>query len=204
MRRLIFILSFFISFSFLNVFSFADFSEPDASIVISQNTLNKFLNVIGEVEKSDKFNISGVKGEYTWIVRNPRIILRKDKARFQADVTVSLKMPPLSYSTPAYGEVSIKYDHENNKINIKVEKVAFEVAFNILGKKIALGEVDLSKIYQIAFTFPGPKPFESFTEVSMPDGSKKKIRIDTIPVLMLDEGKIIVGTQVNYSSLNGR
>jgi len=204
MKRLIFIMSLLIFFFLLNVLSFADFSEPDASIVISQNTLNKFLNVIGEVKKSDKFNISGVKGEYTWIVRNPRIILSKDKARFQADVTVSLKMPPLSYSTPAYGEVSIKYDHENNKINIKVEKVAFEVAFNILGKKIVIGEVDLSKIYQIAFTFPGPKPFESFAEVNMPDGNKKKIKIDTIPILMLDEGKIIVGTQVNYTSLENK
>ena len=199
MRELIFLLSFVVFFVFLNVLSYADYSEPDASIVISQNTLNKFLDVIGEVRKTDKFNISGIKGEYTWIVRNPRIILSKDKARFQADVTISLKMPPLSYSTPAYGEVSVRYDHGNNKINIKVEKVAFEVAFNILGKKIVVGEVDLSKIYQIAFTFPGPKPFESFTEVNMPDGSKKKIKIDTIPVLMLDEGKIVVGTQLNYT-----
>ncbi|ACI18290.1 hypothetical protein [Dictyoglomus thermophilum] len=201
MKKLTFLLSFVVFFVFLNVLSYADYSEPDASIVISQNTLNKFLDVIGEVKKTDKFNISGVRGEYTWIVRNPRIILSKDKARFQADVTVSLKMPPLSYSTPAYGEVSVKYDHGNNKINIKVEKVAFEVAFNILGRKIVVGEVDLSKIYQIAFTFPGPKPFESFTEVNMPDGSKKKIKIDTIPVLMLDEGKIVVGTQLNYTYL---
>lgn len=201
MKKLTFLLSFVVFFVFLNVLSYADYSEPDASIIISQNTLNKFLDVIGEVKKTDKFNISGVRGEYTWIVRNPRIILSKDKARFQADVTVSLKMPPLSYSTPAYGEVSVKYDHGNNKINIKVEKVAFEVAFNILGRKIVVGEVDLSKIYQIAFTFPGPKPFESFTEVNMPDGSKKKIKIDTIPVLMLDEGKIVVGTQLNYTYL---
>lgn len=201
MKKLTFLLSFVVFFVFLNVLSYADYSEPDASIIISQNTLNKFLDVIGEVKKTDKFNISGIRGEYTWIVRNPRIILSKDKARFQADVTVSLKMPPLSYSTPAYGEVSIKYDHGNNKINIKVEKVAFEVAFNILGRKIVVGEVDLSKIYQIAFTFPGPKPFESFTEVNMPDGSKKKIKIDTIPVLMLDEGKIVVGTQLNYTYL---
>ncbi|TYT21063.1 hypothetical protein FY122_08715 [Dictyoglomus thermophilum] len=201
MKKLTFLLSFVVFFVFLNVLSYADYSEPDASIIISQNTLNKFLDVIGEVKKTDKFNISGIRGEYTWIVRNPRIILSKDKARFQADVTVSLKMPPLSYSTPAYGEVSVKYDHGNNKINIKVEKVAFEVAFNILGRKIVVGEVDLSKIYQIAFTFPGPKPFESFTEVNMPDGSKKKIKIDTIPVLMLDEGKIVVGTQLNYTYL---
>ncbi len=201
MKKLTFLLRFVVFFVFLNVLSYADYSEPDASIIISQNTLNKFLDVIGEVKKTDKFNISGIRGEYTWIVRNPRIILSKDKARFQADVTVSLKMPPLSYSTPAYGEVSVKYDHGNNKINIKVEKVAFEVAFNILGRKIVVGEVDLSKIYQIAFTFPGPKPFESFTEVNMPDGSKKKIKIDTIPVLMLDEGKIVVGTQLNYTYL---
>lgn len=196
------ILSFFIIlFILLNVLSFGIYQEPDASIVISQETLNKFLSAIGEVKSSGSFNISGVKGNYTWIVKNPKITISKDKARFQAEVSVSLKLPPISYSTPAYGDVSIRYNSEDNKIYVKVEKVAFEISFNILGRKITVGEVDISKFYQISFTFPGPKPFEAISEVNMPDGSKKKIRIESLPILNLDDGKIIVGSTINFTPI---
>lgn len=190
-----------ILFIFLNALSFGTYQEPDASIVISQETLNKFLLAIGEVKSSGSFNISGVKGDYTWIVKNPKIIISKDKARFQAEVSVSLKLPPLSYSTPAYGDVSIKYNPDDNKIYVKVEKVAFEISFNILGRKITVGEVDISKFYQISFTFPGPKPFEAISEVNMPDGGKKKIRIESIPILSLDDRRIIVGSTINFTPI---
>ncbi len=183
----------------ISSFSFANGSEADASIVIRQETLNRFLDTIGEVKKTDSFSLVGVKGEYTWIVKNPKIILTPGRARFQAEVTVSFKTLPVTYSTPAYGEVSIKYDSNENKINIKVEKVAFEVAFTLLGKRVVVGEVDISKIYQIAFSFPGPKPFESLVEVSLPDGSRKKIKIESIPVLAIEDGRIVVGSKIEYT-----
>lgn len=179
--------------------SFANGSEADASIVIRQETLNRFLDTIGEVKKTDSFSLVGIKGEYTWTVKNPKIILTSGRARFQAEVTVSFKTLPVTYSTPAYGEVSIKYDSNENKINIKVEKVAFEVAFTLLGKRVVVGEVDISKIYQIAFSFPGPKPFESLVEVSLPDGSRKKIKIESIPVLAIEDGRIVVGSKIEYT-----
>uniref|UniRef100_A0A7C3RLF4 Uncharacterized protein n=1 Tax=Dictyoglomus thermophilum TaxID=14 RepID=A0A7C3RLF4_DICTH len=192
----IILLSIFI-LTLISVFSFSQ-NEADASIVISQETLNKFLSAIGEIKRTESFNVSGIKSEYTWIVKNPRIILDDNKARFEADVSVSIKFPSVSYTTPAYGEVSVKYLLNENRIYIKVEKVAFEVAFSILGKKVKVGEVDITKIYQIAFSFPGPKPFESMVSVSMPDGSIKMIKIETIPVLMIEKGKIVVGSQINY------
>jgi hypothetical protein len=192
----IFLLTIFI-LTFMSVFSFSQ-NEADASIVISQDTLNKFLSAIGEIKRTENFNVAGIKSDYTWIVRNPRIILDDSKARFEADVSVSIKFPSVSYTTPAYGEVLVKYLENENKIYIKVDKVAFEVAFSILGKKVRVGEIDISKIYQIAFTFPGPKPFESMVSVNMPDGSIKMIKIETIPVLMIEKGKIVVGSQINY------
>jgi len=192
----IFLITIFI-LTFMSVFSFSQ-NEADASIVISQDTLNKFLSAIGEIKRTENFNVAGIKSEYTWIVRNPRIILDDSKARFEADVSVSIKFPSVSYTTPAYGEVSIRYFENENRIQINVEKVSFEIAFSILGKKIKVGEVDISKIYQIAFSFPGPKPFESTVSVNMPDGSIKMIKIETIPVLMIEKGKIVVGSQINY------
>jgi len=181
-----------------SVLSFSQNRDADVSIIITQETLNKFLSAIGEIKRTENFNVAGIKSEYTWIVRNPRIILDDSKARFEADVSVSIKFPSVNYTTPAYGEVSIRYFENENRIQINVEKVSFEIAFSILGKKIKVGEVDISKIYQIAFTFPGPKPFESMVSVNMPDGSIKMIKIETIPVLMIEKGKIVVGSQINY------
>ncbi|MFN3659889.1 MAG: hypothetical protein ACK4TN_01470 [Brevinematales bacterium] len=176
-------------------------AEADASIILHENTLNKFLAAVGPVQKIDSFSISGIKGQYSWLVQNPRLKLLPGKARFEADVTVSLVSPSLSYSTPAYGEVSIIYDSVSNRINIKVEKVAFEVAFTILGKRIRIAEVDFSKFYQIAFGFPGPKPFEAVVDVAMPDGSKKPIKIETQPVLAIEEKRIVVGSELVYTPM---
>ncbi len=58
--------------------------------------------------------------------------------------------------------------------------------------------MDISRIYQIAFSFPGPKPFESLIEVGLPDGGKKKIRLESIPVLTVEDGNIVVGSEINY------
>ncbi|MCX7882972.1 MAG: hypothetical protein N2314_07100 [Brevinematales bacterium] len=176
-------------------------AEPDASIILHENTLNKFLVAVGPVEKTENFSLSGIKGQYRWLVQNPRLKLLPGKARFEADVTVSLVSPSLSYSTPAYGEVSVMYDSLSNRINIKVEKVAFEVAFTLLGKRIRIAEVDISRFYQIAFGFPGPKPFEAVVDVAMPDGSKKPIKIETRPVLAIEEKRIVVGSELVYTPM---
>jgi len=175
--------------------------EADASIILGEGTLNKFLVAVGPVQKTENFAIGGIKGQYRWVVSNPRLRILPGKARFEADVTVSLVSPSLSYSTPAYGEVSVVYDALSNRINIKVEKVAFEVAFTLLGKRIRVAEVDISRFYQIAFGFPGPKPFEAVVDVAMPDNSKKSIKIETKPVLSLETGRIVVGSELVYTPI---
>lgn len=179
----------------------AGWAEVDAKIVLHENTLNKFLVAVGPVQKTESFSIAGIRGEYRWLVQNPRLRLLPDRARFEADVTVSLVSPSLSYSTPAYGEVSVVYDNISNRINIKVEKVAFEVAFTLMGKRIRIAEVDISKFYQIAFGFPGPKPFEAIVDVAMPDGSTRPIKIETKPVLSIQEKHILVGSELVYTPM---
>ncbi|MGC8972087.1 MAG: hypothetical protein ACP5K2_07825 [bacterium] len=67
-----------------------------------------------------------------------------------------------------------------------------------MGKRVVVGEVDISKIYQIAFSFPGPRPFESIVEVSMPDGSKKRIRVESVPALAIREGEVVVGSEISF------
>lgn len=186
---------------FLFIFVQVLFGQADASIILHQNTLNKFLAAIGPIQKTESFTIGGIKGEYRWLVENPALKLLPGKAQFEANVTVSLVSPSLSYKTPAYGQVSVVYDSVSNRINIKVEKVAFEVAFTLMGKRIRVAEVDISRFYQIAFAFPGPKPFEAIVDVSMPDGSKKPIKIETKPVLGIENERIIVGSELVYTPM---
>ncbi|URA09110.1 hypothetical protein [Thermospira aquatica] len=176
-------------------------AEADASIILHQSTLNKFLQAVGPVQKTESFSIGSIRGQYRWLVQNPRLILVPGRARFEADVTVSLVSPSLRYSTPAYGEVSVVYDSVSNRINIKVEKVAFEVAFTLMGKRIRIAEIDISRFYQIAFGFPGPKPFEAVVDVAMPDGSKRPIKIETKPVLAIENERIVVGSELVYTPM---
>ncbi len=188
----------FVVFAFLVIYVGFVFPNADVSIVIGEQTLNKFLSAIGVIEKVESFNVSGISGKYKWTVENAKIKLLPNKARFEANVTVSFLGTPVQYSTPAYGEVSILYDHDANKINIKVNKVAFDVTFNLMGRNVKITEVDISKFYQIAFSFSGPKPFEAEVSAPMPDGSQKSIKIESVPVLSIQEGKIVVGVGLNY------
>jgi|YNPMSStandDraft_1061717.scaffolds.fasta_scaffold00023_58 hypothetical protein len=194
-----------IVFSFINFTKnivFAQNNEADASIVLHQNTLNKFLNAIGPLKSTNTYNIMNIKGEYTWEIQNAKIILSNNKASFVGDVTITLKNLNTSYKTPVNGTVSINYNKDTNKISIKVEKASFDININILGKQTKIAEVDLAKYYQIKFDFPGPKPFEKEVEVEMPDGKIKKLLIDTIPVLKIENEKIIVGAELVYKPLN--
>ncbi|MCX8058531.1 MAG: hypothetical protein N3A58_03855 [Spirochaetes bacterium] len=174
----------------------------DASIILHQNTLNKFLSSIGTLRKTNTYNIMGLKGEYTWEIINPKIVLTKDKASFIGDVNIILTSINSSYKTPVNGTVSIKYNKETNKISVKVEKASFDINIKVLGKDTKIGEVDLAKYYQIKFEFPGPKPYEAQVDVEMPDGKIKKIKIDTNPILKIEDEKIVVGAELIYTPLN--
>lgn len=180
----------------------AQTSTPDASIILHQNTLNKFLASIGTLRKTNSYNVAGLKGEYTWEIYNPKIILSKDRASFVGEVNIILSGINTSYKTPVNGTVSIFYNKDTNKISIKVEKASFDINIKILGKDTKIGEVDLAKYYQIKFEFPGPKPYESIVDVEMPDGKIKKIKIETIPVLKIEEEKIVVGAELTYTPQN--
>ncbi|MEM5948137.1 hypothetical protein WKV44_06245 [Spirochaetia bacterium 38H-sp] len=195
----------FLVLVFFSVFPvFADNPEPDASIVIKQTALNKFLEAIGPLSNKERFSVAGVRGEYVWEIRNPRIVLESDRARFEGDVSVKVPSLRISYTAPARGEVSVRYDLDSNRIKVRVTRASFDVVVKVLGKRLKVAEVDLARFYTIAFDFPGPKPFESFVEVTLPDKRKKDIRITTVPVLRIEKGQIVVGSELRYSPSDKR
>lgn len=186
-------------FVLLSVFSlWANDNQPDASIVIRQSALNKFLAAIGPISNKESFNVAGVRGEYQWTIRDPKIVLESNRARFEGNVSVKVPSLGISYSAPARGEVSVKYELGSNRIKVRVTRASFDVVIKVLGKRLKVAEVDLARFYTIAFDFPGPKPFETMVEVTMPDKRKKNIKITTVPVLRIEKGQIVVGSELRY------
>ncbi len=187
-------------FIFILVFAgFQTSSSADASIQISEGTLNKFLVAVGDLTNTEKFSVLGLSGSYTWLVQNPRISLQQGKAKFTGDVTITINPGNIVTKSTADGEVDVKYNIDTNKIQIRVTKAIVEIKAKIMGNMVKIAEIDIAKYYQIAFDFPGPKPFEKYVDVKMPNNSIKKIQIDFIPVLTITNGYIILGSELRYT-----
>lgn len=165
----------------------------DATVVIHQQMLSKFLESIGDVSGVQRSG--GV--DYEWKVKNPKIIILKDKAEFKADV--QLKTTLLNYVTPAYGDVEIVYDPTPNLILVKVKNAFFDLYIDLFGKRMKLGEINLSRFYKAEFKFSGPKIVQTEIDLALPNGHKKMLINATNRKLSLEPEKIMVTTDFIFS-----
>jgi hypothetical protein len=170
----------------------------DASVIIHQNTLNGFLTAVGPINGKDKYDVLGTKGEYTWTLRNARIELHPNQARFIADADV--KTGPFSYSSQASGEVEVLYHPESNRISVKVLHATVEVYFKLLGTKIHVADIDAARFYKPEFEFAGPQPIQASVDVALPDSTKKKIYIKPIAQdLHIEQDQIVVTSRLAFA-----
>ncbi len=171
---------------------------PDAIVIINQNTLNGFLNAVGPISGKDQYNVVGVKGNYTWTLKNARIELMPNQARFIADASVNAG--PFSYGSVASGDVEVKYNQETNRISVKVLKAEFEVYTKIFGKKIHITNVDAARFYKPEFEFAGPQPVQPSVNVNLPNGTSKTIYIAPVSQnLKVDREQIVVTSLLKFS-----
>jgi hypothetical protein len=193
MRMSLFVLTALLSFST------GSFAQPsDASVIIHQNTLNAFFDAIGPVNGKAQYNVLGKRGEYEWTLRNARIELRSNQARFIADANIHIG--PLSYGSDASGNVEVLYHPESNRISIKILQATFEVYFKIFGKKIHITDIDVAKYYKPEFEFAGPQPIQASVDVALPDGSKKTIFIRPVAQnLVIEQERIVVNSQLAFA-----
>jgi hypothetical protein len=180
-------------------FSTVSPAQPsDASVVIYQNTLNGFFNAIGPVSGKDQYNVLGQHGDYIWTLRNARIELRPNQARFVADANIHIG--PLSYGSEASGNVEVLYHPESNRISVKILQATFEVYFKIFGKKIHITDVDVARYYKPEFEFSGPQPIQASVDVALPDGSKKTIFIKPVAQnLVIEQDRIVVNSKLAFA-----
>ena len=171
---------------------------PDASVIVHQNTLNGFFNAIGPISGKDQYNVLGMHGEYTWTLRNARIELRPNQARFIADADIHVG--PLSYGSEASGNVEVLFHPESNRISIKVLHATFEVYIKIFGKKIHITDIDAARFYKPEFEFAGPQPMQASVDVALPDGSKKTIFIKPVAQnLVIEQERIVVTSKLTFA-----
>ena len=171
---------------------------PDATVIVRQSTLNGFLDAVGPVSGKAPYNVFGMKGDYTWAVKNARIALKPNKADFVADASV--KVGPFAYGSVANGDVEIKYIQPTNRISVKVLKASFEVYTSVFGKKIHLGDVDVSKFYRPEFEFAGPQPVQPSVQVTLPGDQTKTVYITPYNQnLKIDQEQIVVTSNLHFS-----
>jgi hypothetical protein len=175
------------------------YSQPsDASVIIYQSTLNGFLNAIGPISGKDTYDVLGSKGEYTWTLRNARIELHPNQAKFFADADISVA--PFSYSSGATGNVEVLYHPETNRISVKVLQASFEIYFKLLGMKIHLADIDAARFYKPEVEFAGPQPIQASIDVALPDKSTKKIFIKPVNQnLVIEQERIVVGSNLVFT-----
>ncbi|HTR82477.1 MAG TPA: hypothetical protein VMM58_12675 [Bacteroidota bacterium] len=171
---------------------------PDAVVIVRGTTLNGFLTAVGPVSGKAPYNVLGMKGEYTWTVQNARIALAPNQAHFIADASV--KVGPFSYGSVANGDVEIQYHQPTNRISVKVLTATFEVYTKIFGKKIHLGDVDVSKFYRPEFEFAGPQPVQPNVLVTLPGDQSKTVYITPVGQnLKIEQDQIVVTSNLVFS-----
>lgn len=183
-------------FCVMSILSYGAFIE-NATVIVNQSTLNLFLAAIGPVTGSDSYNVSGLKGKYTWTIENAKIEIEKDAARFTGDATINAG--GTSYKSQAVGAVEVKYEKETNKIFVKILEAKIDIAVKAFGKKVKITEVDVAQYYRPEFQFAGPQPIQSTIELKMPDGSVRVVNITSDPAMRLEKEMIIVSSQLTFT-----
>lgn len=174
-KKLIFL---FLTFSsFLKAQTYNDFS-----FVLNEKAINKIFAVIGEISGKNEYEVMMMKGEYTWIISNPKINLLPDSSDFTCDAKVNVG--PFSYKSKVIGNVKINYDNKANEISIKITRAIFELYTMVLGNKIHIKDIHLEEYFKDPFVFEGPKSFATDMEFTMPDSTLKKIYVQPTDCVM--------------------
>jgi hypothetical protein len=71
----------------------------------------------------------------------------------------------------------------------------------LLGKKVKLATLDLSKYYNPTFEFAGPALSQKTIEIDKPDGTKKILNVGTENQnLVVEQGKITLYSDVVFTA----
>ena len=137
-------------------------------------------------------------GSYNWKLVEPRIDIEEDTILFFSKVRLSVG--ELKTYKDVKGWVSATYNQEINKVILQIEKAEVILDIDIFGKNYVITELDIAHYFDKPFKLDGPQPMSDHIEFSLPNGSKREIKIATNQSYMvLIKDAILIKTSLDFT-----
>ena len=137
-------------------------------------------------------------GSYNWKLLEPRIDIEADTILFFSKVRLSVG--DLKTYKNVTGWVSATYNQETNKVILQIEEAKVILDIDIFGKNFIITELDIAHYFDKPFKLDGPQPMSDHIEFSLPNGSKREIKIGTNQShMILTKDAILVRTLLDFT-----
>tara|TARA_Y100001960_G_C14508529_1_gene745256 strand:- start:109 stop:714 length:606 start_codon:yes stop_codon:yes gene_type:complete len=169
---------------------------PHISLIIHEDLLNDFFKSMGEIKGSG----SGASINYTWHLKNPRIDIKPNEAKFFAKLNAKTDL--FSITKDVKGTVDISYIEEDNVIQVVIDKADVILDANLFGNDIVFAEIDIAKYFSKPLRVDGPKSLNNEIDYKLPTGEKKKMSVTTKSYkLKLVEDAIHLITTLDFKTI---
>ena len=169
-------------------------SNYHISLSLHENLINDFFANMGVIDGKGETAI----GSYNWKLVEPRIDIEEDTILFFSKVRLSVG--ELKTYKDVKGWVSATYNQEINKVILQIEKAEVILDIDIFGKNYVITELDIAHYFDKPFRLDGPQPMSDHIEFSLPNGSKREIKIATNQSYMVFiKDAILIKTSLDFS-----
>lgn len=170
-------------------------NQADIAVFVSQQTVTQLANAVmpltlrgTEVAKVTVPVAGEIEVKVPWVavVSNPKIVIIKDAAQFDADVAVTAG--PLNYKDTVHGDLDVTYDKKKNQLVIKVNKAVMNLKLRP-EQGPAMIKVDVAdQLPLIDLPVGLPSPVLKV--------AKKAVRLELDPKVGYQEGAVAVTSSV--------
>ena len=125
-------------------------------------------------------------------------VLLKDTILFTSKIRLSIG--DFKTHENVKGWVSSSYNQQLNKVILKIEEAKVIIDMDLFGKNIVITKLNIADYFDKPFKLDGPQPISENIEFSLPDGSRRQIKIGVRQSYMeLVKDEILVKTSLDFS-----
>jgi len=169
-------------------------SHYHISLSLHENLINDFFANMGVIDGKGETAV----GSYNWKLVEPRIDIEEDTILFFSKVRLSVG--ELKTYKDVKGWVSATYNQEINKVILQIEEAEVILDIDVFGKNYVITELDIAHYFDKPFRLDGPQPMSDHIEFSLPNGSKREIKIGTNQSYMvLIKDAILIKTSLDFT-----
>ena len=169
-------------------------SNYHISLSLHEDLINDFFSNMGIINGKGETAI----GSYKWKLLEPRIDIEEDTILFFSKVRLSVG--DLKTYKEVKGWVSATYNQELNKVILQIEEAKVILDIDVFGKNFVITELNIAHYFDKPFKLDGPQPMSDYIEFSLPNGTKREIKVGTNhSYMVLTKDAILVKTLLNFS-----